>query len=219
MQPATTSTTATVDRANAAAMLLPAATDAPTHSPACELDALLQGLNLSAGPTTPLATSVVWSAALKPPMSSALVACGQGSGGQWAETTADEWLRERLLHQGWTGWIAYNDEPPASAGCSGTKFGHLKGILVWSRTRLAWLVHSVPLWPDALSETEVTALPPSGLRCGQSFLWLSFPRSEALTKHIRGERLWVGWGVSPLTASLVHAVCACAWREPDAQPN
>lgn len=88
--------------------------------------------------------------------------------------------------QGWAGWVAYNDEPPASSDASGTKFGHCKGILAWRSDRIAWLVHSVPLWPDSLGEEALPPLVSSGLRCGQSFIVLSLPRSEALLRGICG---------------------------------
>ena len=93
----------------------------------------------------------------------------------------------RLLPKGWTGWVCYNDDPPAgSAGRGGMAFGHCKGILAWSRDRLGWLVHSVPCWPAAFSDAAVSPLVSSGIRCGQSFLWLTMARTPELTRDISG---------------------------------
>lgn len=82
--------------------------------------------------------------------------------------------------------MAYNDEPPEGFGLSGAKFGHCKGVLCWSKSRIGWLVHSVPAWPPALSNEALPPIVSSGLRCGQSFVWLSLPRSEELTRRICG---------------------------------
>jgi hypothetical protein len=103
----------------------------------------------------------------------------------------------RLL-QGWAGWVCYNDDPPAgSAGRGGMTFGHCKGILAWSRDRLGWLVHSVPCWPAAFNDAAVSPLVSSGLRCGQSFLWLTMARTPELTREISGAPCRAGcslWG-------------------------
>jgi hypothetical protein len=89
--------------------------------------------------------------------------------------------------QGWTGWICYNDEPPDASGIrGGVTFGHCKGVLTWSPTKLGWLVHSMPAWPARFSDRELSAFAPSGIRCGQSFVWLDMRRTQELTRRICG---------------------------------
>jgi hypothetical protein len=82
--------------------------------------------------------------------------------------------------------VCYNDAPPAN-DCNAktnTDFGHCKGILAWSKDRLGWLVHSVPLWPEKFSNEAVSPLVDSGIRCGQSFLWLEMEWTDSLAQRI-----------------------------------
>lgn len=90
--------------------------------------------------------------------------------------------------QGWRGWVCYNDAAPPKSTYS-CLFGHCKGILAWKTDRLGWLVHSVPSWPRDITDVGVLALPKSAMKNGQSFVWLSLPRSDALTKAICSELL------------------------------
>lgn len=118
------------------------------------------------------------------------------------------WLLARL--QGWTGWVCYNDETPEGSTASGTKFGHCKGILAWRQDRIAWLVHSVPAWPEAMSNESLPPLVASGLRCGQSFLFLSLPRTGDLLRRICGERgtaARLGVGARPFEAPVAALRC------------
>ncbi|KAI3431407.1 hypothetical protein D9Q98_004460 [Chlorella vulgaris] len=146
-----------------------------------ELGARLAGLELGA------AAPVVWSVALKPPQSRRLLVVGSSGGaGCWhEELDGDAWLASKLLFQGWTGFICYNDEPPPGSSIhGGVTFGHCKGILAWSPTRLGWLVHSMPAWPALFSDTMLSEFVASGVRCGQSFTWLSLERTPQLTRSI-----------------------------------
>lgn len=113
--------------------------------------------------------------------------------------------------QGWRGWVCYNDAPPSFR--PGSRFGHCKGILAWRTDRLGWLVHSVPEWPEVLSDRGVTALPKSAVKNGQSFVWLSLPRSDALTKAICSELLR-NWGVLHDVQLLYCAVPPATHLEP-----
>lgn len=60
-------------------------------------------------------------------------------------------------------------------------------MLAWNKTRLGWLVHSTPGWPATLSNDALPPLIASGLKCGQSFLWLGLERSEELTRRISAQ--------------------------------
>ena len=69
-------------------------------------------------------------------------------------------------------------------------FGHCKGLLCWSADRVGWLVHSVPGWPAALGEQQLTTL--AGTRSakkGQSFVWLCMARTPERLRAICG-----AWG-------------------------
>ena len=63
-----------------------------------QLGALMQGLALAEG------TAVGWCVALKPPKSSQVVVVDCAGDGKWQETSADAWLRDRLLHKASKGW-------------------------------------------------------------------------------------------------------------------
>lgn len=141
---------------------------------AAQLEAQFRGLALD--------TAVAWCAAVKRPGCRQVLVVGSDTDGSWEQADVDTWLQARLLHQGWRGWVCYNDDPPEIN--AGAKFGHCKGILAWSPTRLGWLVHSIPDWPQAFSDTTLSPLVPTSVKNGQSFVWVSLERTPELTKEI-----------------------------------
>lgn len=55
------------------------------------------------------------------------------------------------------------------------------------KDRIGWLIHSVPAWPEHMSNEALPPLVASGQRCGQSFLYLSLPRSGDMLRRVCGE--------------------------------
>jgi hypothetical protein len=85
--------------------------------------------------------------------------------------------------------LAYNDQIPLK-GTGGN--GHCKGVVVRTKHRLRWLIHSVPNWPLSTSSStaaasELPQIPFSETIFGQSFVILETPIavSETVWKQIR----------------------------------
>lgn len=111
--------------------------------------------------------------------------------GRWEKDETldiDAWTHRTLLKEDWDGWIMYNDEPPTgkvSGSC-----GHTKGVVVWNAEKAGWLIHSVPLWPPAFTETLdgkeiLDNIKDDQVKFGQSFAWVDIPRGnlQRLLRH------------------------------------
>ena len=125
----------------------------------------------------------MWSVALKAP-NGRRVQWMDSPGGGWdtdESRTIDAWTHRTLLEKDWDSWILYNDEPPT--GKVGGTCGHAKGAIVWNDSQAGWLIHSVPLWPPAFTETFdgkelLDNIPDKQVEFGQSFAWVSFDRAR-----------------------------------------
>jgi len=98
-------------------------------------------------------------------------------GKQCFHSTGKEWVYEEDLHtilDTWYNtiyddWVMYNDETPTYTVSSGA---HAKGIVAWNRTKVSWLIHSVPKFPTVFHSRTI---PEPQLEYGQSFLFVTMP--------------------------------------------
>ena len=107
-----------------------------------------------------------------------------------AAASSSQLTNPRVVHQGWTSWALYNDNPPQrkSKASRSTDTGHCKGVLVWNADHVGWLVHTVPLWPALSGESSPTSskfptsfeLVENAETYGQSFVWVKFKRKDVL---------------------------------------
>ena len=99
----------------------------------------------------------------------------KGDGG-WSTFTFSEWVENLIKSKDWDSWILYNDAPPAKKKAAR---GHAKGIVVWSKDSIGWLVHSVPGWPKSLDDLSLPEAGESSVKdMGQSFVWIKIPRLQ-----------------------------------------
>lgn len=109
-----------------------------------------------------------------------------------------DWIKSKIADSAWDGVLAYNDQP--SKGNRGS-YGHAKGIMVWNKEFVGWLIHSVPQWPTFFKKKGDPSIPDatkvahiegsvnviSGI-CdqqrakGQSFIWVVFDRKKTYYK-------------------------------------
>lgn len=92
----------------------------------------------------------------------------------WSPALFSNWITKCLDQEKWDSWILYNDSPPSKKGAA---LGHAKGIMLWNKDFIGWLVHSVPGWPKSLNDLslpETKGISPGEL--GQSFAWIKIPR-------------------------------------------
>jgi hypothetical protein len=140
--------------------------------------------------------SASWSVAIKKPGNRqrnilSTKAWYTSSGANHVQETEDImiWVNTILDSQQWDGFFVYNDQPP---GCgrgpdafgpdpSSKGSGHCKGIVVWNRSYLGWLVHSVPRWPEGSyvslggANRKFPKIEHSQLVLAQSFAWVVLP--------------------------------------------
>ena len=76
--------------------------------------------------------------------------------------------RDTRGKEAWSGWALYSDEPPAPGSAATAsvirgpdpgRTGACKGVVLWNKTTMGWLVHSVPRWPPAEGFLAGGALP------------------------------------------------------------
>lgn len=89
----------------------------------------------------------------------------------------NEWLNSIYEKEQFTDYIVYNDENnnKINGNC-----GHCKGIIAWNKTKISWLVHSVPNYPKTFDGKKLHPLPKSGLEFGQSFVFVNNISTEML---------------------------------------
>ena len=134
----------------------------------------------------------MWSIALKAPKGRRVQWMDSDTPGKWEmhkDLDIDAWTHKTLLKEDWDGWIMYNDEPPVGKA-SGTS-GHTKGVIVWNASKAGWLVHSVPLWPPAFTETLdareiLDNIKDDQVEFGQSFAWVDIAREDlqGVLRHV-----------------------------------
>ena len=125
----------------------------------------------------------MWSVALKAP-NGRRVQWMDAADPKWhvdAGATIDTWAHKTLLAEDWDAWIMYNDEPPGQKAAGSS--GHCKGVIAWNAQKVGWLIHSVPLWPPAFTETIdkrelLENIPDDQVKFGQSFAWVELPRAD-----------------------------------------
>ncbi|XP_065316101.1 plancitoxin-1-like [Gordionus sp. m RMFG-2023] len=83
-------------------------------------------------------------------------------------------------------FLSYNDESPN--GKEHESMGHTKGVLMSNKSTGAWLIHSLPRFPAAVSQNMTSPnklggyiYPPNGAYNGQVFLCVSFDYSQIFT--------------------------------------
>lgn len=120
-----------------------------------------------------------------------------GSSGWQFERDINDWIKSKLANNTWDGVLAYNDQSDKT--CK----GHAKGIVVWNKQYVGWLIHSVPHWPSYFirkaednsiysskgTSTKIEgtvnvlpSLPDSCKREGQSFMWTLLDRRKSYRK-------------------------------------
>eukprot|EP00889_Picochlorum_renovo_P001286 jgi/Picre1/28316/NNA_003722.t1 len=120
-----------------------------------------------------------------------------GSSGWQFEQDINNWIKSKLANNTWDGVLAYNDQSDKT--CK----GHAKGIVVWNKQYVGWLIHSVPHWPSFFirkaednsiysskgTSTKIEgtvnvlpSLPDSCKREGQSFMWTLLDRRKSYRK-------------------------------------
>ncbi len=75
--------------------------------------------------------------------------------------------------------------------------GHCKGVVLWDRRCVGWLVHSLPRWPchDRSAPSGCAALSlvqPQQTDRGQSFLWLLLPAQALAEVLLQVQHMQVG---------------------------
>jgi deoxyribonuclease-2 len=83
----------------------------------------------------------------------------------------NHWLRYMFSRFSYTNILSYNDENAIK-----TSKGHTKGVLLWNREKIGWLIHSVPRL--LFSTRQINAIDPSQLIYGQSFLYIETEFTE-----------------------------------------
>jgi len=100
----------------------------------------------------------------------------------------NNWLSDLYSNTAWTGYVCYNDELPDSHH---TTKGHCKGILTWNETRIGWLIHSVPRFPQAFTGSSISPIGSSELIYGQSFLYVEQARTNVRLEDVLRQILWM----------------------------
>jgi hypothetical protein len=100
----------------------------------------------------------------------------------------NDWLKQLYANSSWHGYICYNDELPQGHH---TTRGHCKGILAWNETRIGWLIHSVPKFPETFTGNSISPMGPSELIYGQSFLYVEQSRSVVQLDNVLKQIFWM----------------------------
>lgn len=120
-----------------------------------------------------------------------------GSSGWKVEKDINNWIESKLANNSWNGVLAYNDQSEHT--CT----GHAKGVVVWNKQYVGWLIHSVPHWPSFFlkkagknsicssngtstniegSVNILSGLPETCKTEGQSFIWTLLDRRKSYRK-------------------------------------
>lgn len=98
----------------------------------------------------------------------------------------NEWINKVYTKNNnkWMYQLLYNDEIPDNMDNHKTfylnKKGHNKGILLWNSTKIGWLVHSVPKYPNEieLDNFKIEDIEEGHLIYGQSFVYIELDIKE-----------------------------------------
>jgi hypothetical protein len=100
----------------------------------------------------------------------------------------NQWLSQLYANKTWTGYFCYNDDLPQGAH---TTRGHCKGIVTWNESRIGWLIHSVPRFPDTFNGSTLSPIGHSELVYGQSFLYVEQSRAKVPLEDVLRQILWM----------------------------
>jgi deoxyribonuclease-2 len=124
--------------------------------------------------------------ALKAPHDVSGITCTTQNSNWKYEENLDKWLQENIQFSGNASFILYNDEVPDEFEVdysNSSTFAHSKGVLVWTETKLFWLIHSVPKWPCIVSnESKVDSWWSSFRTCICSPFKCCWPWSDSMEK-------------------------------------
>ena len=100
----------------------------------------------------------------------------------------NKWLEQ--IYKKWkpTGWLCYNDDLPEGQH---TTRGHCKGILTWNDTRIGWLIHSVPRFPQTFDGSALSPIGQAELIYGQSFLYVEQSRIHLSLEDVLRQIEWM----------------------------
>lgn len=100
----------------------------------------------------------------------------------------NKWLEQ--IYKKWkpTGWLCYNDDLPEGTH---TTRGHCKGILTWNDTRIGWLIHSVPRFPQTFDGSAISPIGQAELIYGQSFLYVEQSRIHLSLEDVLRQIEWM----------------------------
>jgi len=97
----------------------------------------------------------------------------------------NEWIQKIYKSKNWTNWIIYNDQQEKNTFGKG---GHSKGILAWNNSKISWLCHSVPKFPDIFENNNenitISEIEKGELIYGQSFQYIEIPYDEKILINI-----------------------------------
>jgi hypothetical protein len=111
------------------------------------------------------------------------------SANQFQDTDINEWVANLYNQKTWTGWFCYNDDLPGED--QHTSRGHCKGIVTWNESRIGWLIHSVPKFPQSFNGSYITPIGASELIYGQSFLYIEQSRSKVNLDDVIRQIFWM----------------------------
>lgn len=119
-----------------------------------------------------------WSIAIKAPLSRNYQTISNGLNKKFVfGSDIDEWIQQKIGKSDFI--IAYNDQPPNDIKPIFGSKGHCKGVFMWNKNKIYWLIHSVPLWPIISirkdGSLDISKIPDSQCEYGQSFIWITIP--------------------------------------------
>lgn len=130
-----------------------------------------------------------WSVCLKEPNGRVSQHLDYGNHSWERADTIDSWIKARIASiaspststsslgdGGWRGFLAYNDEPPGMEPHSSG--GHCKGVVLWNKSRVGWLIHSMPCWPASFDGVTISDVHIKETIFAQSCIWLSLRRDQ-----------------------------------------
>ena len=108
--------------------------------------------------------------------------------GRFVPVEMNQWLSQLYANKTWTGYFCYNDDLPQGPH---TTRGHCKGIVTWNESRIGWLIHSVPRFPDTFNGSTLSPIGHSELVYGQSFLYVEQSRAKVPLEDVLRQILWM----------------------------
>jgi hypothetical protein len=82
----------------------------------------------------------------------------------------NNWLDNKMKRESWTSYMLYNDDSPVLGLASLPEANKSKGILLWNKYSVSWLIHSIPKWPLKLFDP----IPKSEEKYVHTFVFMTF---------------------------------------------